>query len=451
MGTSAWTRQRVEQLAPDTASAGAASALARRGVWQSLGASDEYAWGECQGSGATPYQVRVDLRDGAATCSCPSRKLPCKHVLALLLKHADSALPRADPPAFVQEWVSRRATAEDKKAARAARVAAPPDPLAQARRLEKREGRIDVGLAQLDAWLADIVTQGLAAVRTQPFAFWEQMAARLVDAQAPGLARRVRALGTLAASSGDWQARLLTGLSRLQLLMDAYRRIDSLPPPLAAEVRTLVGWTQSQEALLAREGLRDRWLVSGVRRIEDEQFSSQYTWLRGTASGRIALVLDFTVGNQPPRAVGVTGQVLDLDLVFFDGEPPLRALIRTHHGMLHRANAFPGACTLSGTQAEIAALLARNPFLERWPVTLGPVSVRLDGDRCTLVDADGASTPTVPYFRHGWHLLSLARFGPVHVFGEWTSLSFEPVSVLSRGLFFELTMHGDVPVAMRAA
>lgn len=96
-------------------------------------------------------------------------------------------------------------------------------------RQEKRESRVEGGRAQLESWLADLLTQGLAAARTQPPVFWTQMSARLVDAQAPGLARRVRELESAALTPADWQERLLAGLARLQLIVDAYRRIDALP------------------------------------------------------------------------------------------------------------------------------------------------------------------------------------------------------------------------------
>src|SRR5262249_43439472 len=155
----------------------------------------------------------------------------------------------------------------------------------QARRVEKRESRIEAGLVQLEAWLADIVAQGLAAARSQPPQFWSQMAARLVDAQAPGLARRVYGLSELAVSGENWQSRLLAAMARLQLLIDAYRRIEKLPAPLAAEVRTQVGWTQAHETLLERSGVRDRWHVLGHRQSQDERLRVQYTWLAGLESG----------------------------------------------------------------------------------------------------------------------------------------------------------------------
>ena len=122
------------------------------------------------------------------------------------------------------------------------------DKEAQARRIEKRESRIGDGLAQLETWLADIVADGLAATRAQGDAFWEKMAARLVDAQAPGLARRVREL-SWAAASREWQTELLAGIARLQLLIDGYRALDRLAAPLAAEVRSLTGWPFSSSAV----------------------------------------------------------------------------------------------------------------------------------------------------------------------------------------------------------
>ena len=49
------------------------------------------------------------------------------------------------------------------------------------------------------------------------------MASRLVDAQAPGLARRVRTIADRAVGGAQWQSDMLDALARLQLLIDAYR------------------------------------------------------------------------------------------------------------------------------------------------------------------------------------------------------------------------------------
>jgi len=90
----------VEQLATDQASLNAAAGLAKPGKWSNIGASHDSAliWGECAGSGANPYRVMADLRDMRNKCTCPSRKFPCKHVLALWWLNAEAivAFPDAE-------------------------------------------------------------------------------------------------------------------------------------------------------------------------------------------------------------------------------------------------------------------------------------------------------------------------------------------------------------------
>jgi len=449
---SEWSLARVEQLAPDAVAVKAAQGLAKAAKWQNLGRNERLLWGECQGSGANPYQVRVDLEDVSYKCSCPSRKLPCKHTLGLLMLMADGvSMPAGAPPAFVEEWSAGRAKRAEAKTVRAANADKPPDAEAQARRVEKRGSRVEAGLLQLEGWLADIVAQGLATTRSQPPQFWSQMAARLVDAQAPGLARRVGELSDLAVSGEDWQARLLAGLARLQLLIDAYRRIEKLPAALAAEVRTQVGWTQAQETLLQRPGVRDRWQVLGSRQGQDDRLRVQQTWLCGLESGRLALLLDFAVGNQPLPATLRIGQVVDMDLVYFDGAPLLRALVKQRFEGASPRHSLPVAVDVATMQARFAALLLENPLLERWPTVLGPVTTSVDGAQTYFMDAVGRRLPATKNFRHGWLFEALAGGEPVNVFGQWDGHVFDPVSVEHDGRLFSLGRVGELPALSEAA
>src|SRR5215213_1675944 len=93
-----WTTRQVLALAPDAKSVSAARALTTPRTWSELGCTDSLVFGKCQGSGKQPYQVTVDLTEPAFRCTCPSRKFPCKHGLALLLlwvEHGD-AVGQAD-------------------------------------------------------------------------------------------------------------------------------------------------------------------------------------------------------------------------------------------------------------------------------------------------------------------------------------------------------------------
>src|SRR3984957_20744601 len=102
-------REQVLGLAPDPAAAKAGQGQAILAKWPDLGSDDRAAWGECQGSGAHQYRCQVALNLGATHCSCPSRKLPCKHTLGLLLLLADGRVPAVsagESPAWVTEWLT---------------------------------------------------------------------------------------------------------------------------------------------------------------------------------------------------------------------------------------------------------------------------------------------------------------------------------------------------------
>ncbi len=445
-----WSTQRVEQLAPDSASFKAAQSNAKPSKWLNLGRDERLVWGECQGSGASPYQVRADLIDVTYKCSCPSRKLPCKHTLALLLLHAEGTIAPSAPLEFVIEWAASRAKRAEAKQAKKADASADKevDIQAQAKRIEKRATRVVDGLAQLETWLADIVAQGLATTRAQGESFWEKMALRLVDAQAPGLARRVRELGWKTAS-GDWQSELLAGIGRLQLMIDGYRALDRLDAALAAELRTLIGWTQDQDALRQRDGVRDLWQVVARRQAQDEAITTQSTWLHGTQTSRFALILEFAVGSQPLPANYSVGQVLDAELVFFDGEPQLRALEKARHNATSHSLALPSGLDIAALQARFAAALARNPYLERLPCVLAPVRPCMSNSHLLLRDDTGRSVLVVPTCKHGWELMALSGGRELTMFGEWNGRQFDPYTVQDRDELFLLAKMDELALLLK--
>src|SRR5262245_22781012 len=63
-------------------------------------------FGECAGSGKTPYQVSCDFSRETTTyrCTCPSRQFPCKHSLGLMYAYVmKKSFTVAEPPADLQE------------------------------------------------------------------------------------------------------------------------------------------------------------------------------------------------------------------------------------------------------------------------------------------------------------------------------------------------------------
>lgn len=244
----------VKALAPDASSFQAGQRLADARHWASLGKNQAALWGECKGSGKDPYKTRVDLSNNGVACTCPSRKFPCKHALGLMLLAAASPakLTESTPPAWVADWLEKRSTRRQ-ATAKKAEPQADPDSRQKdaARRAAKREKLAQTGIETLQTWLRDLLRQGLAYAQSAPAFFWADQSARLVDAQLPGAARLVREMSELPGSSPRWAEILLLKMARLNLLAQAYRKLDTLPAASQADVRALLGWSITQDELLA--------------------------------------------------------------------------------------------------------------------------------------------------------------------------------------------------------
>jgi hypothetical protein len=446
-----WTAEQVLAMAPDAGAARSATGLAAPRQWLRLGRSDVAAWGECQGSAKLPYQTEVELGEPAFRCTCPSRKFPCKHGLGLLLllQRQPDAFVQGPPPDWVADWLASRAQRAQRRAERppsASSAAAPgsvgpavaPNPAAQERRAARREGRVAEGAAELERWVGDLVGQGLASAQARPSAFWERPAARLVDAQAPGLARRVREMAGLPASGQGWTGRLLEELARLHLLLRALGRLDALPPESQADVRALVGWTESQDEVRGAPGLRDKWAVLGRRVEDDGRLRTQRSWLRGLGTGRTALVLDFAAGGQPLDASLPPGIAFEGELSFFPGALPLRALVKERLGAAASLEDPPRGQSVVAAIDGYAAALARNPWLEQMPVVLDAVVPVQADDRWLARDGDGDALPLAPSFADGWTLRALSGGAPLGLFGEWDGDHLLPLGAWAEGEFHRL-------------
>ena len=423
-----WTEERVIAAAPDQASVAAARRLARPGPWSETGSTDVLVWGKCQGSGATPYQVSIDVAAPAYRCSCPSRKFPCKHALALLLLWArgEAAEAGAETADFAQEWAAQRA---DRSAARARRESAQPDPAAQAKRLADRLALMDAGMTDFARWLTDLVRAGLAAARTQPYSWWDGTAARLVDAQLPGLADQVRAMASDVHSRADWADHLLLRAGRWWALTKAWARRAELSEAELADLRAVVGWATASAEVQAAESLPGPWLVLGAHRSDVGRLQQQRTWLRGP-DGALVVVLDFAAQGQPLAVAQLAGAVLDVTVARYPGTPPRRAMFTGPVVSRALAASLGEGCSIARALEAESAAVAVSPWRDLHPVLLGGVRVCPDGQGW-LRDESGDALPirgdSLP------SLLALTGGHPAEVFGELEEGRVRPLSVVVGG------------------
>ncbi len=444
----AWTVDQVLGLAPDSSAAQGGRSLASLRKWVQAAQTEGAIWGECQGSGVQPYRTVIDLGGPAFKCSCPSRKFPCKHALGLFLVYASNAadLAALEPPAWASEWLANRLARADQEKQREEQPAAAVDPARaaaeQQKRAQRRDQRVRAGIDDLERWLEDVARAGLTDLAGRPRAYFDHMAARLVDAQAPGLARRVRWLSVLPHTGSRWPERMLIELGRLELLLEAYRRIDTLDDRLRADVRTQVGFADSREDILAGPAVADTWSVLSRRVVGEERLRVQRTWLWGADSGGWVLVLDFAAGPQQSLdQTLVPGTRVEAEACLYPGASPTRALLKGPPRIAGVVKAVP-ASSIELALRSYAEALARNPWLERFPMAVGPVIPRRSAqDSWCLVDDAAARVPIEG--PAGWHLLALSGGHPISVFGEWDGFSLWPLAALVE--------HGFAPLTVAAA
>jgi uncharacterized Zn finger protein len=87
------SKEEINALATDEQTALRGQKLANVNKWTVLGYKDNVLWGECPGSAADAYLVIADINGPTFSCSCPVRKLPCKHCMALMFMRENEAAP----------------------------------------------------------------------------------------------------------------------------------------------------------------------------------------------------------------------------------------------------------------------------------------------------------------------------------------------------------------------
>ena len=161
-------------------------------------------------------------------------------------------------------------------------------------------------------------------------------------------------------------------------------------------------------------------------------------------------------------------------LAFLPGDPPLRAALREGRAETGSWDTLPGGGTVAAARDGFAAVLARAPWAERWPVRLAGVRLgRLagsfgaggfgagsfgagsfgagsfgagsfgagDGTGCLTLRAD-SRLPT---------LLAVSAGRPVDLFGLHDGHAIVPLAVVAGGQLFAVPAHDPHAILRRVA
>lgn len=460
-----WSQEHVAALAPGAGqfAAGDEASDARR--WSGTGHGGDLLWGTYRGGQAEPYDTWVDLgpvrRDGAepvTRCSCPSRKVPCKHALALLLlwvRRQVAEVGAAGTPAVVEAWANRHriavgsrtndvaapspvgsdpgidaAVGADSPSASSPPQPSPPEPPGSSAR-DDRVARMASGLGELDRWLHDRVRSGLSDPSLAQYGTWDHLAARLVDAQAGALANRVRRMAGLVGASPGWHGELLAEMAMLHLLARGGLRFAALPDPLADTLAVALGWQVRQADVLSGVPESDVWDVIGRSDTREDRIVVRRTWLRGRTTGRLAMVLSFAAYRQSLDVSMPVGAAFDADVHRYPGSS-MRVLVgeRRSDTPVAPATPPPGADLVHACRL-VGEALAAEPWAEHVAVTVRAALTRSSG-RWVLSDDHGAIACCAGQRALAAVLCETAG-RPANVTVEWTPAGLLPLTVHAEG------------------
>lgn len=387
------TEEQIIQLAPDDASVKAGKGLASKTKWVLLEYNEHAIWGHCQGSGKTPYQTVIDVKNIAFKCSCPSRKFPCKHGLGLLFlytAHSDLFKEAAEPD-WVTTWLSKREEKAEKKEQKA-KSDTQVDEAAQAKRQAQRHQKVLNGIDDLQIWIKDLLRNGLLYVPERAYTLFEGIARRMVDAQASGLANRLKSIQEINFYDESWKHQLTDQLGKLYLLTESYKHLEEQSEDWQHEIRTQIGYPQAKEDVLAGEAIADHWMVLHKRSRKINELNTETYWLYGRQSGRFAIYLSFVTPGSFPELNLVPGSVYQGQLCFYKGVSASRALFKTCE--LSSETFMPLCCkNLEEATSRYREALQQNPFTEDLPVLIENIRLATQGNQLYIQDVNNKLFP----------------------------------------------------------
>lgn len=439
-----FTLEIARSLAPDAGTLARAEALTNPRRWLLAERNERALWGETKGINNEIYRTIVDMNGPAYQCSCPVKRFPCKHALALLLMAASEdtdTLGTNPPPQYVVAWLDTRdGRALAKTMPRTDEQIAQSEASKEKTRHERLK-LMEAGINDLQKRLLDILRDGIAHLDTGTEGYWQDFSARMVDAKMGGLAKRIKSWANFKEKyPHDWYERLLSELGAVYMMTKAFKNFDKIPENLQTEILIQAGMTIKKEDILNQEGYEDDWLVMAqIETKEEDNLTSRRVWLLSKAKGKIVLVLDYAFGNIGFPNTWINGYVYHAEVVFYPAAYPLRVAVKKVE-IGKPFSQIIGYQNFTQFFDAYSKAVSKNLWLGSFPVLMAEVVPIFYQNTFCLLDFDKKyiKMDISQDDNQAWQCVAISGGNPIALFGEWNGEYFTPLSIFAHKRYIAL-------------
>ncbi|MEM6344136.1 MAG: hypothetical protein AAF927_09660 [Bacteroidota bacterium] len=298
--------------------------------------------------------------------------------------------------------------------------------------MSRRIENIRAGADELARWLVDTVQLGTAQRHGLSPQEWQSLAARMIDAQAKGLANRITSLSKLF-EQANWQESVLQYIGELYMLCEAFRNYEQLSPALQNELLNQAGVGQRKKDILLQDGLADDWLVLGRKVRQEDRMEAQKTYLYSPVHQRFAMLLEFAFGRGSAFETHLeVGTRFQAEMVYYPAAFPLRAWFKEGATPVNGFTLPTQYASISEMQIAFARALQANPFLGSFPALIDGLIPYQNNHKLGLKDKAQDAIPLPAQYKKIWHLFAISGGQPTPVFGEWDGRQFTPLGMLDQ-------------------
>jgi hypothetical protein len=219
---------------------------------------------------------------------------------------------------------------------------------------------------------------------------------------------------------------------RIYLVISGFKNIEGINAPLQQDIRAWIGFTQSQEELKEKTGVRDKWMILSKQTTDEDSITVERNWLYGTQSLQYALVLQFIIRGQGSQFALTPGAFIDAELVFYPSAAPLRAIIKhqVNSSVTNNIRSFAHWKEVAETETMLGS---RLPFRTERPFIVSRLKPVQHNEAWWLQDAEMNIMRMKNSHKKIWKILSLSGGQPLNMAVIGKEEQFEPVGIWEGG------------------